>query len=81
MAFVRITGGLLQYSPDPKTAVLFPGGIGQDFSRGGGRRYLVIPDYITQVNGVRSRWNPRGIYPLQYLEVLQYIGQLLAKLR
>jgi hypothetical protein len=79
MTTLRLTGKLLQDRPDPKAAILFLRGVGQDLTGSKGRRYSVIPNHVIQGNRVRGRGNPCSIHPLQYLEVLQYVGKLLAE--
>jgi len=79
MTSLRLTGKSLQDRPDPKAAILLLRGVSQYLTGSKRRRYLVFSNHVTQGNRVRGRGNPCGIHPLQYLEVLQYVGKLLAE--
>jgi hypothetical protein len=79
MTSLGLTGQLFQDRPDPETAILFARRVGQDLGGLKGGRYFVISEHVVQGDRVRSGGNPRGIHLLQYIEVLQYVGKLLAE--
>ena len=71
--------GLLQDRPDPKTAILLLRGICQDLAGSKRRGHLVIAEHVAECNRVRSRRDPRGVNSLENLEILHYMGKLLAE--
>ncbi len=79
MLLLKTGEGLLQDRPDPKTAILLLRSICQDLAGRERRSHLVIAKYVAQSNRVRCGRNTRGVNSLEYVEVLQYVGKLLAE--